>query len=150
LKVMQNMAVIDAVVVVSRWFGGTLLGPARFQHIETCATEVCKAFKRTEELQDCVTTLRMLDDVLGERRKKLQAFKDKTASNADSPSILSTTPTDELGAPSQTTPKVVDYSKLDISKAKRLINARESSIKYVTALVEKEQLLAQPHTFSLI
>jgi putative IMPACT (imprinted ancient) family translation regulator len=52
LKVMQNMAVIDAVIIVtrygsdltvncvainanSRYYGGIMLGPARFTHIET-------------------------------------------------------------------------------------------------------------------
>jgi len=136
-------------------FGGTLLGPARFQHIETCAAEVCKTFKQTEELQDCITTLHMLDDMLGEHRKKLWALKDRTVSNPDhdvagSPSTPSTKAfaDEELAKddsefckpiPSPTIPKVADYSRLDISKAKRLITARESSIKSVTALITKEE-----------
>ncbi|KAF9531378.1 ribosomal protein S5 domain 2-type protein [Crepidotus variabilis] len=83
LKVMQQMAVLDAVVIVSRWYGGTMLGPARFSHIETCATEVCKAFKRTEELQDCITTLEMLDDTLAAVRKKLAMVSTSTELKSD-------------------------------------------------------------------
>lgn len=30
LKVMKDQAAIDAVVIVSRWYGGVMLGPARF------------------------------------------------------------------------------------------------------------------------
>jgi len=57
LKVMQIEGIIDAVVIVSRWYGGTLLGPARFSHIETCAQEACRAFKRKEELDERISTL---------------------------------------------------------------------------------------------
>ena len=93
----------------------------------------------------------MLDDMLGERRKKLQALKDTTASNpgddddAASPSTkTSECPTalaneDSSCKPNPTIPKVADYKHLDISKAKRLINARESSIKSVAALIAKEE-----------
>lgn len=35
--VLQHMEVENAAVVVSRWFGGTLLGPVRFQHINVAA-----------------------------------------------------------------------------------------------------------------
>jgi hypothetical protein len=34
---LQHMEVENALVVVSRWFGGTLLGPVRFQHINVAA-----------------------------------------------------------------------------------------------------------------
>ncbi|KAF8653276.1 hypothetical protein AX16_003978 [Volvariella volvacea WC 439] len=71
LKVMQGMAVIDAVVIVSRWYGGTLLGPARFTHVETCAAEVCREFKRSEELRDCISTLREMDDLVARMRSEL-------------------------------------------------------------------------------
>ena len=65
-------------------FGGTLLGPASFQHIETCATEVCKTFNQTEELQDCMTALHLLDDILvRDYRRKLANLKIKTISNSD-------------------------------------------------------------------
>jgi hypothetical protein len=99
----------------------------------------------------------MLDDVLGERRKKLEGLKAKTAStnpdydDAASPSTSLSTES-SVGAPSSTAPgkennseliltipKMVDYSRLDISKAKRLIKARESSVKSVTTLIEKEE-----------
>ena len=143
-------------------YGGILLGPARFQHIETCAMEACKSFKQTEELEDCITTLRMLDDMLGERRKKLQSLRDRSAPNppddggpASSPTVV---PSDGIQCPTTNrggednleskknnpaTPKVpVDYSKLDIAKAKRLVKAREGSVQSVNALIAKEESLS--------
>ena len=40
LHLLQIMDVVDIVVVVSRWYGGILLGPDRFRLISNCAREV--------------------------------------------------------------------------------------------------------------
>ena len=40
LLAMQLMNVRNAVVVVSRWYGGVHLGPDRFKHINNCARTV--------------------------------------------------------------------------------------------------------------
>ncbi|CAA7262474.1 unnamed protein product [Cyclocybe aegerita] len=137
LKVMQNMAVIDAVVIVSRWYGGTMLGPARFAHIETCAEEVCKAFKRTEELQDHLTTLRTLDDILSDLRNQLSTLNPEPPSDSLSNPESTPDPPDPSPSKDQNSRKP-DYGGLDVTKAKRLIQARESSIKSVRALIAKK------------
>ncbi|KDR75665.1 hypothetical protein GALMADRAFT_140288 [Galerina marginata CBS 339.88] len=131
LKVMQNLAVIDAVVIVSRWYGGTLLGPARFSHIETCAMEVCKEFKRSEELQDCLATLRTLDDLLSFHRERLAALT--STENGDTGDSLQ----DMTNSTSKESKKL-EYKHLDVTKAKRLIQARENAIKSVKALIAKK------------
>ncbi|KDN40666.1 hypothetical protein RSAG8_07995, partial [Rhizoctonia solani AG-8 WAC10335] len=41
VDVIEKMGLCDVVVVVSRQFGGTLLGPARFTHIADCTRAVC-------------------------------------------------------------------------------------------------------------
>jgi len=141
-------------------YGGTLLGPARFSHIETCATEVCKTYKQIEELQDCIMTLRMLDETLADLRKELAEVgskgegelsassrepgsaiigPDPTTSASDLlPDAHRSTPEKEEGADSNVKPKTPDYSNLDVAKAKRLIKARESSVKSVRTLIEKK------------
>ncbi len=40
LHLLQMVDARDVVVVVSRWYGGTLLGPARFTHINNAAREL--------------------------------------------------------------------------------------------------------------
>lgn len=40
LKLLENLKVYNVVVVVTRWYGGTQLGPDRFRHIQNCAKEV--------------------------------------------------------------------------------------------------------------
>ena len=40
---LQILSIRDVVVVVTRWYGGVLLGPDRFKHINNCARELLKA-----------------------------------------------------------------------------------------------------------
>ena len=105
-------------------YGGTLLGPARFTHIETCASEVCREFKRSEELRECLTTLHTLDDLLTTLRAQLASL------NAQSLPTAASIPDRNSKKP--------DYKDLDVAKAKRLIQARESSLKSVKALIAKK------------
>ncbi|KAJ7106051.1 hypothetical protein C8R43DRAFT_218461 [Mycena crocata] len=121
LALMQKQGVIDAAIVVSRWYGGTMLGPARFSHIETCALEVCREFKRREEVKDCLATLKTLDDILSQLRDQLALLMPQTAA-----------------APA----KVPDYSgwiDWDLPKARRLIRAREGAISSVKELISKQR-----------
>jgi hypothetical protein len=131
---MQQEGIIDAVVIVSRWFGGTLLGPARFVHIETCAQEVCRAFKRKEELENCITTISTLDDILADLRAELANL---------SKSSTTASPSAAAKAMSARTPKKPDYSLLcadeDLPKAKRLVGARENAIRSVKGLIQKRK-----------
>ncbi|KAF8622749.1 hypothetical protein AX15_006839 [Amanita polypyramis BW_CC] len=127
LKVMQDMAIIDAVVIVSRWYGGILLGPARFTHIETCAEEVCGEFKKSEEFQDCITTLTSLDDLLAQLRTQIK--------QGSTPS-----PSSDVVIDKDRERKRPDYSNLDLLKAKRLIVSREKSIKSCKSLLSKQQI----------
>ncbi|KAJ7928442.1 ribosomal protein S5 domain 2-type protein [Mycena leptocephala] len=119
LTVMRKQGVIDAAVVVSRWYGGTMLGPARFSHIETCALEVCREFKRREEVKDCLTTLGTLDDILAQLREELAVLKGDTAA-----------------VPGKT-PDYSGWIDWDLPKARRLIRAREGAINSVKELISK-------------
>lgn len=121
--------------------------------------EVCKAFKQTEELEDCLATLRMLDDMLFDLRKRLAAEREddddcagllregRVANSCLAASTTSAPPESQTStstANGESTDviaaaKLPDYNNLDIAKAKRLIRARENSIKSVKALMEKKK-----------
>ena len=105
-----------------------MLGPARFAHIETCAREVCHAFKIKDEIEDCVVTLTSLDDILVSLRAELAELRGETAVS-DKPVVP--------------TKKKQDYKDLvdgqDIARAKRLVTARENAIKSVKSSIAKEK-----------
>jgi len=112
---MKQMGVIDAVVVVSRWFGGIMLGPTRFTHIETCAAEVCKRFKFQEDLKDCRRILASLDAILADLRSEFTAL---------------------TGKPS--THRTMDYDSIDnLTQLRKLVIAREAAIRSIKALIGK-------------
>ncbi|KAH9855931.1 ribosomal protein S5 domain 2-like protein [Lenzites betulinus] len=134
-KVMQAEGVIDAVVVVSRWYGGEMLGPARFDHIEMCTREVCQTFRLKDDMATSIVTLTTLDDILASLRAEL-------ASLTRPPESDSTAATDgAAAAPAPAKKASPSYAalgeSLDIAKAKRLITARENSIKSVKQALQK-------------
>ena len=96
-----------------------MLGPARFAHIETCTREVCRAFKIHEDLEECLGSLASLDDILASLRAEL---------NPES-------------SPSGKKEKKQDYESIrkamDLTKAKRLVGARENAVRAVKRLIAK-------------
>ncbi|KAF8343054.1 ribosomal protein S5 domain 2-like protein [Cantharellus anzutake] len=111
LGVMEKEGVLDAVVVCSRWYGGTMLGPVRFAHIEKCALEVCHAFKTIEQIEDCIIELKSYDETLAKLRAEIA-----TLQGTPPPQL---TPTDY---------KAALLTPPDLAKAQRLLNARRSAV----------------------
>lgn len=147
-------------------FGGELLGPVRFDHIDICAREVCRTFRTKEEIEDHITTLASLDDILGTLRAELEELKQGTKDKSDAASCsvdavpehrhedtrgkdkhpLGDSPTSsQTTAPSSTpgSSRAPNYTSLrqsqDLPKLKRLITARENSIRSVKAALKKLQ-----------
>lgn len=77
IKVLREEGVSDVLVVCSRWFGGTLLGPARFAHIENCAREALEIHVKMEEVRRLRTDLEGLDDTIEELREELRVGSGK-------------------------------------------------------------------------
>ncbi|KAI5117901.1 hypothetical protein M0805_003597 [Coniferiporia weirii] len=141
LRTMEREGVLDAVVIVSRWFGGTMLGPVRFAHIETCAREVCRTFRALEDVEGVIEELKGLNTRLARLRAELAALSDS------SPSLMP----DVLGAgaagpgSSQTAAREVDYTAMllrptpDLPRAKRLVAARMNAIRSVSGLIARSK-----------
>lgn len=124
-------------------YGGIMLGPVRFTHIQDCAREVCKTFRVEDEMQDCISTLQSLDDILADLRGELAKIKDERAQSGRGSKS-------EAGSRDPTTRK--DYAtlrkNLDIPKARRQISARERAIDSVKKLIN-EQREASSSVFAL-
>ncbi|KAH8087808.1 ribosomal protein S5 domain 2-like protein [Cristinia sonorae] len=116
LRTMRSEGAMDAVVIISRWYGGEMLGPVRFSHIEKCAREVCRTFRQKEDMEECITTLTSLDDILATLRAELALSTSTARKDQDYGALL---------------------ESLDTKRAKRLIAARENSIKAVKLALQK-------------
>ena len=107
-------------------YGGEMLGPTRFSHIETCTREACRSFRLRDEVEELVITLRSLDDILATLRAELDILRRSQTTLED------TKPVDR---------KAPDYdaltNSLDIEKVKRLVAAREKAIKSVKLNTQK-------------
>ncbi|KAG1746479.1 hypothetical protein EDB19DRAFT_360306 [Suillus lakei] len=128
----------------TRRFGGTLLGPTRFVHIDTCATEVCRTFKRVEEMEECISTLIRLDNMLASLRQELNNLT-QNAELATSGSTSTRNASDETNNVEGRRNRQPDYTAvqrdLDITKARRLVGARENAVKSVKSLLSKKRTM---------
>lgn len=103
-----------------------MLGPVRFNHIETCAREACHSFRLRDEIEEHVATLRSLDDILSTLRAELASLKQSQNSSEETKPAAK---------------KLSDYdalvASLEVDKAKRLVAARERAIKSVKIGIQK-------------
>ncbi|KAJ9474907.1 UPF0029 domain-containing protein [Pseudozyma hubeiensis] len=71
LKVVREEGASDVLVVVSRWYGGELLGPVRFEHIENAARNVLEEHMRVEEVEEFRQRIQHLDRRIAKVKAKL-------------------------------------------------------------------------------
>ena len=131
---------VEGAVMVARWYGGVLLGPVRFTHIENCAREAIREWKaviaeteskkrrlETEELerQNLVTELGDRDQSIitlrGLLAEKLAVLEQAEASDPTKTS----TPT-----------KAIDYNALPLPRLKALERARDASIAFLLKKID--------------
>lgn len=148
LKAMESLALLDVVVIVSRWYspvslvyntsilkfiihryGGIMLGSARYTHIETCTIEVCRAFKTKQELEDCIVMLSSLDDILKQLREELAQLSEPPPASIE----------DTAAQPKLKSPDYKSWTESDLPKARRLVVARERAIASVKGMIAKRK-----------
>ncbi|SNX87093.1 uncharacterized protein MEPE_05803 [Melanopsichium pennsylvanicum] len=104
LKVVKEEGASDVLVVVSRWYGGELLGPVRFDHIENAAREALKVHVQQEEVDEFRQRIQHLDRRIGKFKARLQA-------NGEEQDVV-----------------VSKYDDLTLDKGKRLWVARQKAL----------------------
>ncbi len=103
-------------------YGGAMLGPIRFTHIEKCTLEVCHTFKMIEEIEECIVELKSYDETLVKLRAEIAAL-----SGTSSPQTRAT----EYEATLLNPP--------DLAKARRLLNARKGAMNGLQKTLESKK-----------
>jgi hypothetical protein len=122
LKVLRDEGASDVLLICSRWFGGTLIGPVRFHHIENCGREAVVEYTKMEQVFGLRGELEELDDLVDDLRAEIASGTETQGNEAGQ----------EVGVKSG---GIRPYRKItDAAKLERLIKAKSMTVRL---LVEK-------------
>lgn len=156
-KVLEAMGV-EGSIVVARWYGGILLGPVRFAHIETCAREAVKAWQAAEAgkrqgeppKKRALSEVEMkaqkerLEKVLQERDASIEILRgllaEKMRKKEDDKAVGGDTKDEVKTA----TPKQrIDYGVMPVEALKRLERARDATLAFILKEIDKAEQVQQ-------
>jgi len=146
-RVLEEMDVNGA-VVVARWYGGVLLGPVRFNHIETCARQaIGKWVKECKNSGDEASKKRRVEADDDERKRLAQELTERDNSIAVLRALLTdkshgtTNLHGNTGTTSSgSTSKAIDYTKMPLDALRRLDKARDATIAWLLREIDKAEL----------
>ncbi|PKI83837.1 hypothetical protein MVES1_002357 [Malassezia vespertilionis] len=88
MRVIRELGASDVMVVVSRWYGGVLLGPVRFEHIQNVTRAALQHFLALEKLAHLRAKLQDMDRTIftarhpGTKMNNVQEYPTLTLENA--------------------------------------------------------------------
>lgn len=162
---------VEGTVVVARWYGGIMLGPVRFTHIETVAKEAIMMWKakvdhesaaKRQKVQDAADEadrarlarqLEERDSSIVALRGLLAEKKGTTTSTPGASTTGSTETSSQTQAPTITNlspAKKMDYSVMPLQRLRQLEKARDATIGFILKQLDKaeeeeKQRAAQNH-----
>ncbi|EMC93168.1 hypothetical protein BAUCODRAFT_125053 [Baudoinia panamericana UAMH 10762] len=167
-KVLEQMQVVGA-CVVARWYGGVMLGPVRFTHIETCAKEAVRKWqehlaeeqrkkRRVEaeamEKETLMVTLTERDQSIDVLRKmaveKEKRVKDALVAGMEAlQGKLNGEAMDESNSAQHANPKILnvlspiktalDYGALPVERLRVMEKARDATLNFLLKRIEKAE-----------
>ncbi|RVD83056.1 uncharacterized protein DFL_007458 [Arthrobotrys flagrans] len=153
LKVLDDYKV-EGSIVVARWYGGQLLGPVRFQHIESAAKEAIRAYLVDKD-EGADGEFAKKTKVSGkeqeqEDEKEKEELIEELKSRDESIVVLRNLLDDKMGRKkSEKTPdageetsqpkpaKGVDYSSMPLVRLKQLDKARDNTISFLLKKIDE-------------
>ncbi len=142
-KVLNELDV-EGGLVVARWYGGVLLGPARFTHIENAAREAIQLYKNSVE--DAVKKRRLEVNESREKERLVQSLEErdqsiivlrqllaeKSPKQSPLESSSDTTSTPAVSSP----PRGLGYNSMHLPQLKQLDKARDATITWILKQID--------------
>lgn len=155
-KLLIDLNVVGA-IVVARWYGGTLLGPVRFTHMEQVARDAIAKWRESHGMAGpskkpkVESTTQLTPEQEAEQKVKLVKLlvnrdnsikvlrgllADKKATNVANGANSNTQATEPpVSIPAST----IDYSPMPLSKLKQLEKARDTTISWILKQIDEEE-----------
>ena len=161
-KVLDGMQVVGA-CVVARWYGGVLLGPVRFEHIDQCAKEAVQKWRDSEaeaqskrqKVEEEAAEHERLVDVLAERDKSIIVLralalekeeKLRVAKEAGEEKSQEVDAEERASSPvlvqSQISDKkpALEYADLSLPRLRAFEKARDATLAFLLKRIDKAEL----------
>lgn len=143
-RVLEAMGVDAGAVVVARWYGGVMLGPARFAHIENVAREAVREWRRAvvaaegekrqvEQQRQAARGAERKEElvrVLGERDASIEVLRGLLAEKKGVAGKVEGGGGEGVAAPA-TPRKQMDYGKMPVQVLEKLEKARDATIAFI-------------------
>ncbi|EPS42872.1 hypothetical protein H072_3157 [Dactylellina haptotyla CBS 200.50] len=153
LKLLDDYKV-EGSIVVARWYGGKLLGPVRFQHIETTAKEAIRAYlaDKGEETSSQVGESAKKTKISEEdESKKKEDLAEELKNRDESIVVLRALLDEKMGKGKQTDPessqsqsektamkaKEIDYTAMPLDRLKQIDKARDNTIAFLLKKIDE-------------
>ncbi|KAL8801761.1 MAG: hypothetical protein Q9182_004233 [Xanthomendoza sp. 2 TL-2023] len=132
---------VEGAVIVARWYGGILLGPVRFDHIQNCARDAIGKYisatqqqqsKKAKSVADDDTKRNHLIRILPERDQSISVLRGLLVEKQSHH-----TPSPKAEVQKSSPIKVPNYSDLPLSALENLERARDATIGWILGQIEK-------------
>lgn len=149
-KVLEATGVTGA-CVVARWYGGVMLGPVRFEHIETCTKEAIGRYREQQEERQAKKRKLEEEEVEHSKLSKNLAERDQSIvvlrTLADQKEKLAKEGVSEEGATAQlnssqaggtgtSAKQEIDYTAMPLQRLRGLAKARDATLSFLLKRID--------------
>jgi putative IMPACT (imprinted ancient) family translation regulator len=141
LKVIEEMRV-EGAIVVARWYGGVMLGPARFAHIENSAGDAIRAWRQKEDSEG--QKRRRVEDEDMEKATLIVELADRDQNILVLRRLLEektkhAQPQAEQKPPSRPPLPPPDYSSMPLERLRQFDKARDSTVAFLLKKIDEAE-----------
>ena len=149
LEKVLNELNVEGAVVVTRWYGGVLLGPVRFMHTENAAREAIMVWRNSVEDSakkqkietDANAKERLVRD-LEERDQSITTLRQLLAEKSASQPQVETSTDTKSAALTSSPATAPDYVSMPLPRLRQLDKARDATIAWILKQIDTAEAKA--------